>query len=282
MRKVVSNSEVYHLWANQRQEEARNSGNTMSFESKLAYSYSACIGAIHPTDNSIVFLSYDSWSNTTSRHQNMLCQASNHKTAIYCLRPKLAYQGYHEDNLVDYIRRIGNYLENLDRKRNIEKYINHANFEYSRLKTYCDLFNLEIPKEADELLEVNNKDKYKDYLANLKEKRELAKLKEIEEYYEWLEENLPKWRNGELQRLYKRYDRDYLRIHNNRIQTTQGIDIPIELGKRLYSKIINKELKVDDDILNYRILEVNDEYFRVGCHVLYYDECKLIAKQLNL
>lgn len=276
---VYPNDELFHLWANQQIEYARNSQGNITIEKECLFSYSACIASIY---NNIVLLSYDTWSNTTSNHQHKALVASNHKEHIYCYRPGEAVTEYHSSNLDSYVFRMESVIENLHRKRLPERYISSLKYFYEQLEKYCDLFNLSIPEKATELLSIDGKDKYKEYLEKVEELRLKEEEKKEKEIKEWIEVNIPLWKTGKYYSVIYRKDRDYLRLHNDRIQTSQGVYIPIELGKRLYNKIINKELKVDDEVLNFRVLEVTNEYFKVGCHTLYYDECEEIAKQLNL
>ena len=50
-------------------------------------------------------------------------------------------------------------------------------------------------------------------------------------------ENLKKWLALEIPYLYKRSKVDFLRVNGSRIDTTQGVQIPLEIAKRLYQSI---------------------------------------------
>lgn len=85
MRKVLSNAqEVAHYWANQIQSEGRCKAS-FSFEGTKLYSYSACVANLLE-DRTVVF-STESWSLTTSKHQNLAQSAANHLKAVYCQCP---------------------------------------------------------------------------------------------------------------------------------------------------------------------------------------------------
>ena len=60
MKKVVSKSEVAHLWANQIQDEARDSRKSFYFEGRTIYSYGAhfTIAVLDEQDNNICYFSY--------------------------------------------------------------------------------------------------------------------------------------------------------------------------------------------------------------------------------
>lgn len=283
MKKVVSQSEVCHLWANKLQEEARTSNNTLFFEGDTIYSYGNHF-PIATHYNNLVLFTYDKYGNTTEKHKSKVSRACNNKTQVLCYDPKRASQGLHQENLQSFINRIKAFIDKLANCRKPELYINPANYWYDNLNKYCELFELEIPEEAKDLIAVTNTEEYKTYLANLDElnkKREEDRVKRLETR---LLEELPLWRTFEKRNLNVRIDRDYLRFNKDkqRVETSQNVEIPLELAKRLWQKIVNNELVIDDYILSYKVLLVTEEYFQVGCHKIYYDECELIAKELKL
>ena len=78
---------------------------------------------------------------------------------------------------------------------------------------------------------------------------------------------LKKWLNFETSRIYSRSNLDFLRvnINENRVETTQAVQIPIEIAKRLYNKIKTNTLQVGENLLNYRVDQVGD-IIKIGCH----------------
>ena len=56
-----------------------------------------------------------------------------------------------------------------------------------------------------------------------------------------------------------------MRIRENRVETTQAVQIPIEIAKRLYLKIKTNTLAVGDKILDYSVNNVGKE-IKIGCH----------------
>lgn len=82
-KQVYPNSEIPHIWANQTQDSARNSGHTLYFEGKTIYSYrdSAPIGTLFGENE--VFLANRTFSPTTSKHQSRVRMAVTHKKAVY-------------------------------------------------------------------------------------------------------------------------------------------------------------------------------------------------------
>lgn len=76
-KQVFSTDEVYHLWANQTQNSARNPGGNVSFDGVLAKSYSAIIGVIakNAAGETAYLYGTRSYSVTTAKHQAMILRA---------------------------------------------------------------------------------------------------------------------------------------------------------------------------------------------------------------
>ena len=88
MKTVFSDvSTVAHLWANQSQDNAKNSSGNLFFNGKIIYSYGYHFPiAKHVQNNGIsaVLFTERSYSNTTAKHVSAVIQAANHKNIIYC------------------------------------------------------------------------------------------------------------------------------------------------------------------------------------------------------
>jgi hypothetical protein len=102
-------------------------------------------------------------------------------------------------------------------------------------------------------------------MAKRSEIIKLNQAKKLKEYKKEFKEKITKWFNYETQRIYAKYKFDFLRVNNERIETTQAVQIPIEIAKRLYNKIKANNLRVGEQILNYRV-EQTDDIIKIGCH----------------
>jgi hypothetical protein len=78
-------------------------------------------------------------------------------------------------------------------------------------------------------------------------------------------EQLKKWFNFETGRVYGGFNFDFLRLKENRVETTQAVQIPLELAKRLHNKIKENTLEVGEQLLNYRVDQIGD-IIKIGCH----------------
>ena len=62
------------------------------------------------------------------------------------------------------------------------------------------------------------------------------------------------------------------------IHTTQGIGFPAELAKKLLERFMNGEkFKEGMHIGNYVLMELNDQYAKIGCHLIPIDNIKALA-----
>lgn len=286
MKKIHTPDNVAHLFAHQSQQEATNPGRTLFFDNDSIYSYGRhfCIAkhVINQAGKQALLFTTRSYSNTTAKHINIVGNATNHLNKIYCSDPSAS----HTTNIDKFISEIKTALKGLQNARKPEKYINEAERIQNRAEKYAQFFNLSLPAEISELLNSAKDGKYKEYLIaeaeRIQKEREETERKEFLRY----KKEVQKFRKHEVNRIYNRLeDRDFLRLNsNNRLQTSQGVEIPSEIAKRAYNWI--KDVKTCDNSCNYQILEfsvkeLTPEYIRIGCHTIDIKEINKIAKKLN-
>jgi len=117
MRTVVNSGEVAHIWAHQTQETARNSGDTVSFQGKLFYSYSTVIASMHDRRRPIkdtqigtlILLNERDYSVTTTQHKSSVVSAISPAPIISV--PKLG-NSYRLDLTAEEHRENCQYLKN--------------------------------------------------------------------------------------------------------------------------------------------------------------------------
>lgn len=288
MKTVVSPDQVAHLFAHQSQSEARNSGNTFYFNTDSIYSYGRhfCIAKFvkNEAGEEALLFTTRSYSKTTATHIGITRNATNHLNVILCDRP----DDLRSANIEAFEKEIKYALKGLVNARKPEKYISEAEVIFERLKKFAEFFGLAIPPHIPQLLESAKDGKYKEYL--LVEADRIAKEKAEKEAKELKRQKvlIAKWRKGEGERLYNRLnDRDLLRFKGGRIQTSQGIEIPVEAGRRAFKMILttiekggcNGDCKFK--ILDFEVKEVNKDFIVIGCHTIDVAEIKKIGKLLN-
>lgn len=286
MKKVVENSTVAHLWANQTQDEARNPQHNFYFEGKTIYSYRNSFPIAQHVEHKgkkMVLFTTQTYSVTTAGHISIVRYASNHLDKIYC--HKVDYNsGYyakelHESNFNQWIKEVEYIAPKLVKARKPEIYLNQIGQIAEQVKKYAEFFGIKIPAILKKVIEVSNTDQYIEYNKNkiaIIQREEAKKLRE----------SLKKWRNFETYRLSNRIDRDYLRYNAGEkvIETSQNVKITIPEAKKLFTAWKNGKLKegikVRTIIGEYSIDKVNG-FIKIGCHNIEFKEAELIAKTLN-
>ena len=118
---------------------------------------------------------------------------------------------------------------------------------------------------------------YQSKVAEYEKAETARKLKEQEKAFKV---ELKKWQDGETSRLYINLGFDYLRLRENRVETTQAVQIPLEIAKRLYISIKEGTIKEGDKLLNYTIDKVGAQ-IKIGCHTFQKSYLLKFGAQLN-
>jgi DNA-binding transcriptional regulator YhcF (GntR family) len=266
MRNVLPTSELCHKWANMEQESGRNANDTMFFNGSTIYSYGHHFAIakhiVNEQGQRAVLFTQRDYSNTTAKHKSHVYMSCKNDNIIYCYDPS----GSHNENFKYWEQRAEqDGTSKLAKARKPEKYLSILASIENKANIYALYFGIEIPETLKAILSIKDKsefiafaDKKAEYIKAEQKKREAEQKKQFKE-------QIKKWLNLESDRLSIRYKFDFLRINDNRIETTQAVQIPLELGKRLYNSIKNQSLKVGDKVLNYSVNEVGKE-IKIGCH----------------
>jgi hypothetical protein len=265
MKNIFTNSELAHTYANQSQQRGRTSSGSFYFEGKTIYSYGQHFPIANIVTNDkgeeVMLFTYRNYSNTTSKQISIVRSATRQYKKIYCHTPK----GNHSTNFDNWLKLGEQQAEKLKKAKKPELYLNELNRLNSEVSEYTQFFSLEIPIKLKEVLSIKDKNEYLQYESKALEFAKIEEAKRLKEQKKKFKEDIKKWFNLETSRLYTNYKYDFLRINENRIETTQAVQIPIELGKRLYQSVKNQSLKVGDKVLNYSVNEIGKE-IKIGCH----------------
>ena len=266
MRNVLPTSELCHKWANMEQESGRTSTGSLFFNRSTIYSYGDHFAIakhiVNEQGQRAVLFTLRGYSNTTAKHIRSVWMSCKNDNIIHCAYPN----GKHEDNFKYWEQEAEHDgASKLAKARKPEKYLNILSNIETKANIYASYFGIEIPETLKALLAIKDKT---EFLAFADKKAEFIKAerkrKEAEQKKKF-KEDIKKWFNCETSRLYTTYKYDFLRINENRIETTQAVQIPLELGKRLYQSIKNGSLNVGDKVLNYSVNEIGKE-IKIGCH----------------
>lgn len=283
MKKVHTPENVAHLFANRIQSEATNSGRTLFFNQSTIYSYGSHFAIAKHTinkkgENALLFTTRG-YSVTTSKHINIVHNATNHLNKIFCYNPN----ENHQVNLNQFEFEIKNILLNIKRATKPEKYILQAQQVQERAKKYADFFGLKI-NSINKLMKEATTGNYKEKLIKEAQKLERKKLIEIKKRQKEFSIQLLKWRNFEINKLPGReFEIDYLRYNTDkkRVETSQGIEIPLEIAKRAYKWVKNTVNcdSCDYSILNYKVKQLTKDFLQIGCHKIEIKEIDLLTSK---
>jgi hypothetical protein len=263
MRNVFSNSELAHNYANQSQNSGRSS--SMFFEGSTIYSYGyhfpICKITTNQQGKEALLFTNRSYSNTTAKHISIVSSATRQYDKIFCNNPK----GTHEENFKAWLNISETIAKGLINARKPEKYLLEIAYNKTQAEIYSKFFGIDIPENLQNVFNISNKQEYLSlYEKQIDFEKQEAK-RQLREQRAKFKEQFKKWINDETDRLYTNYKYDFLRVKDDRIETTQAVQIPIEIAKRLYLSIKNGSLSVGDKILNYSIDKVGQE-IKIGCH----------------
>jgi hypothetical protein len=282
MKKVVDYATVAHLWANQRQDEARTSSGNFYFDNLTIYSYGRHfpIATISKNDSNVVFFTTQGYSNTTARHIRLAAQACSHKEIILCDNPENANRGSHTLNLESFERRIKSHLQGLLRCRKPEKYIEPAKNVYAECKKYCEAVGIDIPENITNLIAKSNTEDYVKYLEAEHQKYlealEKQKVREAKAY----KEDLKKWKAFKIHNLWRASNIEF-RFDGKEVETSKGVKMSKQVALRIYDKFKKNKYKIGDKVLDYEISEITNEKFVIGCHEVLFKTCDKFIKQLK-
>jgi hypothetical protein len=260
-------SQIAHLWANQLQDNARNSASNFYFNSDTIYSYGSHFPiakhVVNEKGEQATLFTERKYSNTTAKHIAIVRHAANHKNIIYCHNPNSTI----EQNFKSWLIECEGIAANLLKAKKPEIYLSQISYIAGKAKRYANFHSVAIPENLLIALSIGNKAEYEAY----NNKRAEYEAKEKERLQKELaarhKKELAKWIKGESYRLYVRDGFDYLRLMEDQVETTQGVHIPMEVAKELWYRIKNNALKVGDSFLQYEVLEVSKN-IRIGCHNL--------------
>lgn len=265
MKTVFNNSDLAHAYANQTQNSGRNSNGSFYFSGKTIYSYGGHfpIAKIVTNDNGLecMLFTYRTYSNTTAKQIGMVRNATRQYKKIYCHTPSTN----HSSNFASWLQLAEHEATKLQKAKKPELYLNELSRLNSEVNEYAQFFSLEIPVTLTAVLSIKDKKENLEYMSKKNELIKLENAKKQKEEKIKFKEQLKKWFNFETGRIYGGFNLDFLRVNENRVETTQAVQIPIEIAKRLHNKIKTNSLQVGESILNYKVNEVGN-IIKIGCH----------------
>lgn len=259
MKKVFSNSELVHTFAQRSQEEGRTPSGGMFFKGDKIYSYGYHYLLGEFIDEKTIIINDRGYSSSTGKQIGMLSGATRQYRQLFTTDIEV--------NVVS--PRIIEASEKLKNANKPEKYVSTIIRDFEVLTDYLKEFKKVNDIKSDtykiikKIYSALKKDEGK-YLELAKErgKKEKAKAKKV------LQENLIKFFNYEINSIRGRdIKEDYLRVSRDgtQIETTQQVRIDIAEAQTLYRMIkVGKDIS-GERIGSYRVNSLNG-HLVVGCH----------------
>lgn len=294
MRTVLKDArEVAHSWAHQSLPKGRI-GAAISFNGPTLFSYAEPIARI---EGQSVLLIQRRWSITTSRHQSIAAQASNHLRRI----PVIQLSRYgalgnseHRANREWYEKQIISYLDDIANKRRARS------IDYNRsalaetieaYKEYRALFSLDWPETPGEESIRQRLADEESAAAAARDRVEYERRIEAEQRAREQAEHLAEWRVGHNPQVF--FVATALRVNGEEIETTHGARIPVSDAIRVWPLLCRVKrgggwerepgaLGTGIRLGQYRLDSFDGEILKVGCHRIPWAELAAIAEKLGL
>lgn len=288
MKNVFKTNEIAHIWANQLQESARNSANNLFFEGATIYSYGRHFEiAKHVTnekgDKAILF-NKNKYSNTTAKHIQLVRNGSSHLTKIYV--PDVANNKYF--NFESWVRECEAIAKNLLKAKKPEIYLNQISVIANEVKEYTNFFGYDIPQPLQDVLNITNKEEYTNYQNSALERAKKENEEQVKKAKKDSLKQIKEFKDGKRSTVWNRLGKDYLRYNetSKRVETSQGIEIPVIIAERFYKQILKINSKggctdCEAKLMEYNVKEINKSYIVIGCHNVDIKEISKIALQLK-
>jgi len=272
MKTVFTNSEICHVFNEQKQNTGRTSNNNMFFEYDKIYSYGYHYLLAQFLDNETILINDKGYSNTTSKHISLITDATRDKKQYFTeqVDTKRAYE-----NLNIWLNKLPRATKN---KEFYISQIDHTLKKYFEFLEYTKKPIHENTTEHNKILDI--KKQFYSNLDNLqetiKEQQKIAK----EKAKRAIKENLIKWKSNEINYFKNNTGKDYLRLNGKNIETSQSVKIPVDEAKRLLRLIEVKNIvgqRVDERFI---VLSF-DSILRVGCHNIDINEINYIKNLIK-
>lgn len=270
MKTVLTNSEIMHVFNEQNQYHGRTSNNNIYFYDNKIYSYGSHYLLGEFIDNETIIINNKGYSSSTSKHIYLLIDATRDKKQFFTTKI--------ETKIV--LNTIKEYLNKLTRARKTKEfYLNEINstlkmyfnyLEYTKQKTKYNKI-----KEHREIKRIAN-NFYNDF-DNLQEQIKEQQKKNAIKEKEAIQKNLKDWRIGKINWFRNKTNKDYLRIRNNFVETSQGVKITVSEAKRVL-KLIELKKVIGQKIDNRFTVVSFKDFLKVGCHNIDKKEIKYIKE----
>jgi hypothetical protein len=222
--------------------------------------------------NGTLFINTQSYSNSTSNHQNYCLRSVNNDRVNKVVRLDFGrgvFDPYSISN-THYIK--ANWYRSAINKKGF-KDLARIEYHFKQLQILeneglikIDLSRFEF--NLTESLDLLKERQAKQALINKESeaKREAKRARELELRKATEGEKLAAWLKGETSATFYALDKVYLRIKTNTIETTKGARVPLRDGLKLLEKIRAGVDVTGEKIASYQVTRVTLDHVQIGCH----------------
>jgi len=295
MKKVFSNSQCCHVWAQQKQDEGR--GHNIFFEKESIYSYGRHFKMAEFIRPDVVLVNSRGYSSSTSKHQGYVRGALHGLKVTKINVPGIASEGKVAiseccDRMMD---QIENNIKLAVRARtDTEIYKRYASSGLAEMEAYLKYCKGMTPKQwarFRSLKKMLTSDDFTKLMPIIKAEAEATKKRNAERKARQAEddriralkdeERLAEWlAGGNLFITGMRTDKTYLRVKGDKVQTSRGAEVPLSEAKVLLGLWTKGEVQVGYKIGHFEVETVEQNQIKIGCHYLVREEIERIAPQL--
>ena len=285
---MLSNYEAAHRWAQGIEVERGKASNIFSDGKGRIFSYGMhfCMGRIY---NGVLFYTKERYSNSTSKHQSYMLSAASHLPQIACASQGPEYYGFKMDkefqtyNFAAWRAEVERIGRKLQKARKPEIYLLELSRVVAEVTAFCNALSIRVPFFFRTLTTAEKIDSLKDHARKeiareakaaerMRKAQEAAarrREKEAREYAEMCKrtesENRAKFEDGKIEYYNSEYQTIRYNAKKERFETSKGVQIPREIGKRFYLALKDNKLQTGENVLYYRINQIS-EVIKIGCH----------------
>jgi hypothetical protein len=285
MKKVFTNRELPHIWANQLQNEGRNSSGNIYFEGNTIYSYGRHfpIATILEKEK-VILVNSNNYSVTTSKHKHYVWRAINKEK--YKVFDTKGCSSHHKDNIDNYIEDFNNCINlSVSSRKYKEMHLNNAKGIILIIEEYLKAFKLSVLKFKGLKAILKRKDNI--ITPEMENKIKERKAKERKLTLEKNKESINDWLNGASNKISYKVKDVFLRANismgpepSQVVETSQGARVSYTNAHLLYDMIkTGRDIK-GHKIDGYTVIGING-VLKIGCHQIERKEIDRFAKSQN-
>jgi len=280
MRTVFTSQQCVHVWAQQTQNEGRNSGRSIFFDGPSIYSYGRHFEMARFVGD-VVLVNCRRYSVTTSKHQSWVRQAITQYTSF-----DVPSMEDHSANVAYLIDQAREHCDKATRARTAGEWlIGRANECVAQTRAYLNTFCAPVPHSHLEVWHALREERYlkSEVQATILQRTREAQAKERDaqrarEATQRAQEAeaLEKWRAGESVGRY--FSAMALRVKGDVVQTSRGAEVPIIEARKLY-RALKLKLPVENGhrVGHFQVNKLTSTDIVIGCHTIPLDEIERIA-----